>query len=86
MSRGRHYWYDCDPFLVLANIDHPLQYYFIDARKWFTGPKITLDVSEVSETQEKAIKEEGLDVNITGTDTTPEEQEIIVDKDKTAGV
>ncbi|GAB7353949.1 hypothetical protein MBLNU459_g4550t1 [Dothideomycetes sp. NU459] len=39
-----------------------LLYYFIDARKWFTGPKMTLDLDELSESQEVAIREEGLKV------------------------
>ena len=42
-----------------------LTYYFIDARKWFTGPKITLDAGELTEEQEVAIREEGLDVTAT---------------------
>lgn len=40
-----------------------LAYYYIDARKWFTGPKITLDLDELSEEQEEALREEGLDVD-----------------------
>lgn len=39
-----------------------LLYYFIDARKWFTGPKITLNLDDLSESQERAIEEEGIDV------------------------
>ncbi|KAK5164463.1 GABA-specific high-affinity permease [Saxophila tyrrhenica] len=39
-----------------------LAYYFIDARKWFTGPKITLNMDELSESQERAIVEEGIEV------------------------
>ena len=39
-----------------------LAYYYIDARKWFTGPKITIDVDELTEEQQVAIREEGLDV------------------------
>ena len=39
-----------------------LAYYFIDARKWFTGPKITLDASQLTEAQEQALAAEGLDV------------------------
>ncbi|KAI9873406.1 MAG: GABA-specific high-affinity permease, partial [Pleopsidium flavum] len=37
-----------------------LAYYYIDARKWFTGPKITVDVDALSEGQEEALREEGL--------------------------
>jgi len=32
----------------------------------FKGPKITLDADELTEIQEKAIREEGLDVDIAG--------------------
>ncbi|KIW04849.1 uncharacterized protein PV09_04031 [Verruconis gallopava] len=59
-----------------------LLYYAIDARKWFTGPKITLDVSEISEAQEKAIQEEGLDVNLTGASNTPANAEVTTEKEK----
>lgn len=37
-----------------------LLYYFIDARKWFTGPKITIDVNAVTEEEEKRLQEGGL--------------------------
>ena len=40
-----------------------LAYYFIDAHKWFTGPKITIDVDDLNEEQKAAIKDEGLVVN-----------------------
>jgi len=49
-----------------------LAYYFIDARKWFTGPKITLDASELTEEQEQAIREDGLEVTLDGLDQTPD--------------
>ena len=39
-----------------------LAYYYIDARKWFTGPKITLNLDDLTEGQEKALAEEGLEV------------------------
>lgn len=39
-----------------------LAYYYIDARKWFTGPKITLDTDDLTEEQRIAIREEGLEV------------------------
>lgn len=42
-----------------------LAYYYIDARKWFTGPKITIDAGDLTEEQEVAIREEGLEVKIT---------------------
>lgn len=41
-----------------------LAYYFIDARKWFTGPKITLDRDALTEEQQRAIADEGLEVQI----------------------
>ncbi len=43
-----------------------LLYYFIDARKWFTGPKITLAEGDLTEHQEEILKAEGLDVAIEG--------------------
>ena len=39
-----------------------LAYYFIDARKWFTGPKITLTAEELTEEQQVAIREGALQV------------------------
>ncbi len=39
-----------------------LIYYFVDARKWFTGPKITIDTDDLTEAQQKAIAEDGLDI------------------------
>lgn len=39
-----------------------LAYYYIDARKWFTGPKITIDADELTEAQQQAIAEDGLEV------------------------
>lgn len=39
-----------------------LGYYFLDAYKWFTGPKITLNTDDLSESQEKALADEGLEV------------------------
>jgi len=39
-----------------------LVYYFIDARKWFVGPKITLEIDDLSDTQRKTIIDEGLQV------------------------
>ncbi|KAI1620612.1 gaba permease [Exophiala viscosa] len=39
-----------------------LLYYYIDARKWFKGPQITIDVAELTEEQEAALREEGLNV------------------------
>ena len=37
-----------------------LAYYYIDARKWFTGPKITVDVDALTEGQQEVLREEGL--------------------------
>jgi amino acid transporter len=40
-----------------------LAYYYIDARKWFTGPKITLSGEEdLTEEQRVAIRQEGLQI------------------------
>jgi amino acid transporter len=39
-----------------------LAYYYIDARKWFTGPKITLNLDDLSPEQEQALADEGLEV------------------------
>jgi len=41
-----------------------LLYYFIDARKWFTGPKITIDVEGMTEEQQEALAAEGLDLGV----------------------
>ena len=58
-----------------------LAYYFIDARKWFTGPKITLNLDDLSESQERAIEEEGIEVKhdptpISGTQNVPLAREV----------
>ncbi|KAG9242428.1 gaba permease [Calycina marina] len=37
-----------------------LVYYFIDARKWFTGPKITIDVEGLSPEQQETLRNENL--------------------------
>jgi amino acid transporter len=37
-----------------------LLYYFVDARKWFTGPKITVDVDAMTEEQQEVLASEGL--------------------------
>ncbi|KAK5202024.1 GABA-specific high-affinity permease [Cryomyces antarcticus] len=62
-----------------------LLYYFIDARKWFTGPKITINLDELSEEQEEALKEEGLEVQ--GTDSgmgrSLDEETVAVKSEKT---
>ena len=42
-----------------------LTYYFIDAHKWFTGPKITIDAGDLSEEQKVAIREENLNMRDT---------------------
>ena len=39
-----------------------LAYYYIDARKWFTGPKITVAADDLTEAQQQAIKEDGLNI------------------------
>ncbi|KAK6332888.1 GABA-specific high-affinity permease [Orbilia brochopaga] len=37
-----------------------LAYYFIDARKWFTGPKITIDATQLTEEQEDKMARNGV--------------------------
>ncbi|KAJ6258871.1 hypothetical protein Dda_5766 [Drechslerella dactyloides] len=37
-----------------------LAYYYIDARKWFTGPKITIDATQLSDDQERKMAESGV--------------------------
>ncbi|RDW74932.1 Gaba permease [Coleophoma cylindrospora] len=37
-----------------------LAYYFIDARKWFTGPKMTIETQGMSEEQAEVLVQEGL--------------------------
>lgn len=39
-----------------------LGYYYLSARKWFTGPKITLDTDGLTEEQAEAIRDEGLEI------------------------
>jgi hypothetical protein len=39
-----------------------LAYYYIDARKWFTGPKITIDSDGLTDEQQEALKNEGLEI------------------------
>jgi hypothetical protein len=39
-----------------------LAYYYIDARKWFKGPKITVDLDELTVEQEEALREEGVEI------------------------
>lgn len=42
-----------------------LAYYYIDARKWFTGPKITVDLSQIDEETERELRDDqGLQVEI----------------------
>ncbi|KAL8812382.1 MAG: hypothetical protein Q9200_001068 [Gallowayella weberi] len=43
-----------------------LAYYYIDARKWFIGPRITIAAADLTEEQRVAIREEGLDVKTVG--------------------
>ena len=45
-----------------------LLYYFIDAHKWFTGPKNTVDAADLSEHQKGAIREESLNIRNTSGD------------------
>lgn len=66
-----------------------LAYYFIDARKWFTGPKITLNLDDLSESQERAIVEEGIDVKhdhaaASGTQNVPLAKEVAAENERRA--
>ena len=45
-----------------------LAYYYIDGRKWFKGPKITLNLAELTEAQTEALTEEGLYIEGQGAD------------------
>jgi len=45
-----------------------LLYYFIDARKWFKGPKITVDLDNLTDAARQALEEEGLEVDIRAPD------------------
>ncbi|KAL9593329.1 MAG: hypothetical protein Q9219_007600 [cf. Caloplaca sp. 3 TL-2023] len=47
-----------------------LLYYYVDARKWFTGPKVTVVEEELTEEQQVAIREEGLEVRVVGGEST----------------
>ena len=68
-----------------------LAYYFIDARKWFTGPKITLNMDDLSEGQERAIMEEGIDVKhdhgaTSGTQNVPLAMEVAKEQERRASM
>lgn len=39
-----------------------LAYYFIDAHKWFTGPKVTIAADDLTEEQSAAIQADGIKV------------------------
>jgi amino acid transporter len=39
-----------------------LLYYYIDARKWFKGPKITVDVDSLTDEARQALADEGLEI------------------------
>lgn len=43
-----------------------LLYYAIDARKWFRGPQITIDLDQLTEAQEQALREEGVKIESEG--------------------
>jgi hypothetical protein len=40
-----------------------LTYFYVDARKWFVGPKVTLSLDDLSPSQEKELQDEGLDMS-----------------------
>lgn len=39
-----------------------LLYYVVDARKWFTGPKITVDLDSLTDEVRQALQQEGLEI------------------------
>jgi hypothetical protein len=41
-----------------------LTYYFVDARKWFTGPKITVDTEGMTVEQQEALEKEGVNLGV----------------------
>ncbi|KAI4156041.1 MAG: hypothetical protein L6R39_001157 [Caloplaca ligustica] len=41
-----------------------LTYYYVDARKWFTGPKITIANDDLTDEQQVGIREEGLELQM----------------------
>lgn len=43
-----------------------LLYYYIDARKWFTGPKITIDSTGMSAEQKEVLQKEGVSMGVGG--------------------
>ncbi|KAL8719849.1 MAG: hypothetical protein Q9225_003202 [Loekoesia sp. 1 TL-2023] len=52
-----------------------LAYYYIDARKWFKGPKITIADEDLTEEQQIAIREEGLEVKpVEKVEVSPDKQ------------
>jgi amino acid transporter len=66
-------------------------YYFIDARKWFTGPKITIDIQGLTDEQQAALAAEGLDLGVRegiapGGGNVEEVSEKVLDKKDDSGV
>lgn len=60
-------------------------YYFIDARKWFKGPKVTVDLDLLTEEQEEILREEGVEVEgLEGQEIPPKETTRMEDAGKTA--
>ncbi|KAJ9616640.1 GABA-specific high-affinity permease [Cladophialophora chaetospira] len=56
-----------------------LLYYYIDARKWFKGPQITIDLSQLTEEQQEALKQEGVKVEGGGLAVVGGRKEMIAD-------
>lgn len=63
-----------------------LLYYYIDARKWFTGPKMTLEgEQDLTEEQRAAIREEGLQIEgVSGTSERSDGETTEIHPDKKA--
>ena len=66
-------------------------YYFNDARTWFTGPKITIDIQGLTDEQQAALAAEGLDLGVRegiapGGGNVEEVSEKVLDKKDDSGV
>lgn len=54
-----------------------LLYYFVDARKWFKGPKITLNLEGLTAEQEQALVDEGLEIQHQGVEPGSHEAAVV---------
>lgn len=51
-----------------------LLYYYVDAWKWFKGPKITLNLEDLTVEEREALREEGLEIEGLGVEDAPESE------------